>query len=331
MKSNKLRLQGAAALICCLIGVGPASATLFEGTLYYTLFTGGANIWKVDYSYDDSTNTFGLSSNTNIASTAGADGIIFGTNGNLLIGGQSSGNVYEVKPSDGTVVNTQATGTDSYHLALDPNGAKVYSSTFGGRLNTLSVPIGSGSTFTDITGDDLGLTQIAFGTGGNVFYVNGGPNGFGNVGLIDLSTGITDRLYTGVEAAHGLIYDPFTGLMTMFGAGKTGTFSAADGSGLLVSASDFACDFDQGSVDGKGHALVAGCGGITFLDYSLSLDITDPDYFTTIFGFSGIDDVAPLVGVGAPPGQGVPVPGTVLLVGAGLAAMLLRQRRSSTV
>ena len=319
-------------LIAAAISVActPAAfATVFSGTLYYTTYAGTPNVWNITYSYDDTSKTFGLGSANSLATTRGADGIIFAPNGNLLIGGQGSGNVYEVKPSDGSLVNTQSTGTASYHLTLNPAGTKVYSSTFGGSLNTLSLPIGGGSTNQAISGGDSGVTQIAFGNGGTVFYVDGSPNGFGNLGTIDLSTGVTSRLYSGIQPAHGLIYDKFTDLITMFGAGQTGTMNATNGSGLLTSGGIFkVSDFDQGAVDGKGHALVAGSSAITFIDYSVSHDITKPDYTTSISGFGAIDDVAPLSGAGSAPPTSVPEPGTLALFGlAGLAAS--RRRRTN--
>lgn len=338
-KFRESRLHCAIATTVAALGLmapGPSAAEVFVGDLFYTTFAGGPNVFRVAYSYDDVSHAFGLAAPTNIAALPGADGIVFGTNGNLLIGGADSGNVYEINPTTGAIVASQATGTPAYHLALDPSGAKVYTSNFnGGQLNAVGVPIGSGVTSTAIAGAETGVTQVAFGTGGTVFYVQGSPNGFGNVGTIDLGTGVTSRLYSVVEAAHGIVYDPFSDLMTLFGAGRTGTFDAADGSGLRTSAFDFTCDFDQGAVDGKGHALVAGCNGITLIDYSQSGDITNPDFFTTIGGFFNIDDVAPLAGVGAPPPPppaGVPEPGTIAL--AGLAGLLLasqRRRRPSSV
>ena len=306
-----------------------AHATTFSGTLYYTNFTGGQNVNKVDYNYDDATNSFTLGAPSNITSTNGADGIIFSSSGNILVGGQTSGNVYEVNPTTGAIIGTQNTGTASYHLALDPSGNVVYTSDFGGSLNSVTLPVGGGNTNHAITGDDSGLTQLAFGTGGTVFYVDGQPNGNGNVGTIDLSTYITTRLYSTVTPAHGMVFDPYTDLITMFGAGQTGTMSAADGSGLMTSGAIFpVSDFDQGAVDGLGHALVAGSNSITFIDYSLSHDITHPDYTASIGGFSGIDDVAPLVGAGAPPPPSIPEPSTIALTCLGLLSLIASRRRT---
>jgi hypothetical protein len=324
-------LRGALSLVL-VAGAVNAEATLFSGTLFYTTYNGGQNVWSIDFNYSTTTNNYSLTNNTNIASTNGADGIIFGPTGNLLIGGQGSGNVYEVNKTSGAVLNTQFTGTQSYHLTLDPNGNKVYTSDFGGRLNTLSTPIGTGNTPTTIIGSDGGITQIAFGMGSTVFYVNGSPNGGGNLGTIDLSTGTTTRLYSGVTPAHGLIFDPFTNMITMFGAGHTGTMNATDGSGLKTSNTQFTCDFDQGAVTGTGIALVAGCGRLTLLDYTQSHDITNPDWFGSIFVNGAIDDVAPLVGAGSECGNRcghVPEPTTLSLLGLSIiGAMLARRQRA---
>lgn len=317
-------------LMALVMGMTSSHATLYTGSLYYTTYNGGQNVWSIGFGYDTVANAYSLNNNTNIASTNGADGIIFASNGNLLIGGQGSGNVYEVNKTTGSVINTQFTGTASYHLTLDPNGNKVYTSDFGGRLNTLAVPIGTGNTGTTITGGDSGITQIAFGLGNTVFYVNGNPNGGGNLGTINLATGVTTRLYSSIQPAHGLIFDPYTNLVTMFGAGHTGTMSALDGSGLKVSGSSFACDFDQGAVNGSGIALVAGCGGLTLIDYTQSHDITNPDWYGSIFVNSFIDDVAPLIGAGSECGtncNSVPEPGIIALFGVGLLGFAMSRRR----
>lgn len=312
-------------LVAALLLVSTAAfADSFAGTLYYTTYAGGQNVHNVSYSYDSITQQLMLGSGNDIAALPGADGIIFAPNGNLLVGGQGTGFVYEIK-TDGTFVGQAQPGSpgqdqSSFHLALDPSGSKFYTSDFGGPLDTVPLPLSQGST-TQITGSENGLTQVAFAPNGNVFYVNGQPNGHGNLGLINLGTGVTTRLYSDVEPAHGLIFDSFTGLMTFFGDGKTGTM---DQLGLNLMISDaFTCDFDQGSVDGFGHAFIAGCNSITFLDYSKSHDITHPDVVIVTGGFDFIDDTAPLSGPGS-----APEPSSLVLLasgGAGIAGVVRRR------
>ncbi|CAM3847008.1 hypothetical protein [Roseateles saccharophilus] len=312
-----------------MLMAGGARADLVAGTLYFTYFSGGANVNDVAYNYDSSTHSFSLGAVNNLAGTNGADGIIFAPNGNLLVGGQCSGNVYEVNPGNGNVVGSGNTlGGCSYHLALDPSGGKVYTSDFGGELKVMPLPLTNATTVT-VNGGDQGVTGLAFTPGGSAYYVNGSPNGHGNVGHIDPTTGATIRLFTGLTPAHGMVFDSYTKLMTLFGDGFDATFNPLAGSdaGIVSSlkqSQQVTCDFDQGAVDGKGHALVAGCNQITFIDYSISGDITHPDYATSIGGFSNIDDVAPLSGLGSnnPPGGSLPEPMSLALAGLALSAAL---------
>lgn len=250
-------------------------ATTFTGTVFYTLFTGGQNVNKIAFTYDDAgAGTLTLGSTVNLTSVSGADGIIFRGNGNLLVGGQGNPVVHEIKPSTGELVTDHGTaGSASFHLALDPGGAKVWTSDFGGPL--VEVPFGGGAMIHALSGDDTGVTGLSFAPNGNVFYVNGSPNGNGTVGLIDLTTFTTTRLFTGgITSAHGMVYAPFSDRMVLFGAGFVGSF-AIDGTDLQQFDVPGVNDFDQGAVDGKGHALIAGDGAITLVDYLTSGEITD--------------------------------------------------------
>src|SRR5207253_8980298 len=76
-----------------------------------------------------------------------------------------------------------------------------------------------------ISGGDNNLTQLAFAPNGKIFYTDGSPNANGAIGLFNLNTFTTTHLINAntVPAAHGIIYDPFTGLMTMFGGGQVAT------------------------------------------------------------------------------------------------------------
>ena len=156
-----------AATAAVVFSAASAHAATFDGTLYYTLFTGGQNVNSITYHYDDSTQTLTLGAPTNIVSTPGADGIIFQPNGDLLVGGQSTRAVYDVNIASKTFTSVFPGTTDAFHLALDPSGTKFYTSPFGGSLDVVPLPFGTAGTTHTITGGDTGVTQIAFGTGTN--------------------------------------------------------------------------------------------------------------------------------------------------------------------
>jgi hypothetical protein len=303
-----------------------AHAAMFNGTAYYTDFSNGT-VHTFNYSYNDVSHAFTTSGLSLVATLPGADGIIFAPNGNLLVGGQGTNKVFNVDKTAGTFTSASA-GTPSFHLALAPNGQSVYTSNFGGPLQ--QVPLSNFGTAnppitTAITGSETGLTQLAF-AAGKTFYVNGQPNGNGNVGTIDLTTGVTTRLAGPVLAAHGIIFDPSSGLIDLFGAGNVATI---DPNSLTVSTSvhflNAAGDFDQGSPDGLGHALIAGSGGFTFIDYE-NTSILTPNFVTFItssngVGFGNVDDIAPLSGLGS--NTNVPLPGALPLFTTGLAGLVL--------
>jgi hypothetical protein len=308
-----------------------AVASDAAGDLFYTKFSGTPNVWKVPFTFDDATDTAALGTPVPLASAPGADGIIFAPSGNLLIGGQGANKVFEYTTGGVFVSEGSALG-NSFHLALDPSGKKVWTSGFSADLADLPLSPNVGSAtppLHDVTGDDGGVTQLAFAPSGKTFYVNGLPNGDGNLGEIDMTTFVTTRFASSVEPAHGMVYDSFTGLMTLFGHGHAGSFDPDDPSATLLVSDPLWTDFDQGAVDGKGHALVAGGNAITFIDYSTSGDITKPDFVKNFSGsdFINIDDVAPLSGLGSTPT--LPDGGStaiLLLLGSGVVCFGRRAR-----
>jgi len=231
-------------------------------------------------------------------------------------------------------------------MALDPSGTQFYSSNSynqsTGPLGTFAINANgtiNNATLTPIVGGNTDVTQLAFAPNGKVFYTDGNPNANGAIGLFTFgSPDTTTQLIAAnqVPAAHGIIYDPFTGLMTMFGGGQVATLNPNAGTNVQITGSlkqfdvPGISDFDQGSVDGFGHAFIAGNGALTFIDYSQSHDITNPNNKIVIMGgYANIDDIAPLVGLGAP--AAVPEPSSILLMGSGLAGLIaMRRRRSSS-
>ncbi|MGZ3378403.1 MAG: PEPxxWA-CTERM sorting domain-containing protein [Phenylobacterium sp.] len=329
---NRIALAATAA-IAALTLAGQAGATVWNGTAYYTYFS-DQQVADVTYSYNDATHSLTFGTQNVIAKLPGADGLLFAPGGqNLLVGGQGPA-IYDVKVSDGSYTTTNISGPGSYHLAL--NGSTLYTSGPYGQSNaplvtgTVTGTGVTGLTYTDVTGADSQVTQLAF-LDGKVFYTNSQPNCCGSVGTIDLATGVTTRISDGLTSAHGIVVDPYTGLLDLFGGGVVGTLNPVNNAISQYDVPNIG-DFDQGSPDGYGHALIAGGSSITFIDYRASHDITHPDFEITIGGFSDIDDVAPLAGAGSITGGGVPEPETWALMLAGFAGLgvAMRRRRAAS-
>jgi PEP-CTERM motif-containing protein len=328
------------ALCAALLSTGlvaVAQAGPVDLPLYYTTFSGGQNVWRVDATYTGNgtagNGTFTLSGDTNIASTPGADGIVLNpNNGQLLIGGQGNA-VYQVNPGTGTFVGSTP-GVDAFHLAVDPSKNVVWASSIPGTLASVPInPFGPAGTVRSVTGADTVVTSLAFTPGGTVYYTNAGSGGTGNFGTINLATGVTTRLLTGVIAAHGMVYDPFSDSLILGGGNHISQISLASNTIIhdLLVAGD---TFDQGAVDGNGHLFWADNGGrLFFLDYSTTNDVGSASNFASNAFFKGsLDDIAPLIGAGGTT-QAVPEPETYALMLAGLAAVgaVARRRRKAAI
>jgi hypothetical protein len=309
--------------LVCLLPAGVARGD-FLGTLYYTTFAGAQNVNRIDYDYNPGV-SFTLSNNKNIASVPGADGVVFTSDGYLAVGGQSP-SVYKVNPTTGafTSVSTGNPNITAYEMMADPTG-KVYSSGSEGGTPT---PVSYNSTLTvngtphPVTGNDTGVTHIAWTDATHAFYTNAsGGNGFGNFGTIDPTTFVTTRVFTSLPAAHGLTYDPYTGDLILFGDSHV---TQIDPNTLAV-VSDLALglgsNFDQGSVDGLGHIFIANNGGnMAFIDIANSKKVGAADFMATPFVAGALDDIAPLVGPGST--SLTPEPASMALVTAGGLALL---------
>jgi hypothetical protein len=317
-----------------LLAVAPAMAALsahadaVNGTLYYTTFSGAPNIHKVDYSYDGLLN-FSLATPVDIGTTVGADGIVFNpNNGNLLIGGQGN-QVHEIT-TGGAPVTTQAPGVAAFHLSVDPSKKIVWAAGIPGQLSEMPLTpnLGAGIPYTMI-GSESGIDSIAW-RGTTAVYTSSDPNGgefFGTIVLnTTLKTATTIRLGT-AAATHSVQYDPFTDDFIFIGDNH---ITQRDGTTLAI-VSDLAVggivSFDQGAIDGKGHAFVADNGGkLLFIDYSSSALVNDPANFTaTPFLANFLDDVAPIAGPGG--SQSVPETTSSLLALAMVVPSLFLAKR----
>jgi hypothetical protein len=318
---------------------GTALANPISYDLFYTTFAGGANVNRVHVTYTgDGTagnGVLSLLSNTNIASTPGADGIVLNpNNGRLLIGGQGNA-VHEVDPVTGTFT-TATPGVSAFHLAVDPSKEVVWASGIPGALSMLDINPGlSGPGIVlGLSGDDTAITSLAFTPSDGVFYTASGSGGFGNFGSINLTTGVTTRFLSSVPAAHGMQFDPFTGDLILVGSNQITQIDTV--THAVISTGTFAgMAFDQGAVDGLGHAFIASnTGHLLFLDYSTTgLVGAAGNFAVTPFLASALDDVAPLIGAGGtlcglpglPPCPTPEPPALPLLAGAAIALLAVRR------
>ena len=286
------------------------------GTLYHD-----ATVQKVQFSFDG-VSTFTLTTPTSVAdlgSSGNADGLIFAPNGNLLIGGSTTGKIEEITTAGAVVTSVNVTGTNPYHLTLSPNGSTIYSGgltslTQGGDApGPLGVtpfsPVFSNGASVTLTGSDTSLTQLAFDRSGHAYYTSSPDTGTGSVGGIDLSTHTTTRHISSLPAAHGITYDPFTGDLMVAGATHItqidpATFSIV--SDINVSSLGVTM-LDQVYVDGRGH-LFAGDNGsvnlfsgtgtmgkLVMVDYSKGSHTLGTASFVGAQSLAlALDDIAPL-------------------------------------
>ena len=120
-----MKQRSAAVMALAVLVVAPMSqADSVSGTIFYTRFCGGVNVKSVDFDYDGAA-TFTLATPVGIASTNGADGIIFAPDGDLIVGGQNSGLVHKVVINTGMTTSVSA-GLNVFHVMLDPDLRTVW-------------------------------------------------------------------------------------------------------------------------------------------------------------------------------------------------------------
>ncbi|MFN2467879.1 MAG: hypothetical protein ABR521_07095 [Gaiellaceae bacterium] len=289
---------------CAAPGTGVAS-TPAKGELYYTRFSGKPNLNRISFDYDGATLVLGRKEAIGSGVPA-ADGVIFAPDGDLLVGGGSA--VYKVDPKTGRYVTRKMPAT-AHHLSPDLSDDRVWGAGIPGPLVEIPLDPFADGVRRNISGDDYGVSTVAFDGCRNAYYTSSGSTGHGSFGRIDLERFLTMRLREKVPSAHGMAFDPLTGDLMLFGDGRITQFDPRSQrfvSDLKVEG----VTLDQGAADGQGHVFVADNGGnLVFVDYSRTHLIGDKrNVVIKQFLDSSLDDVAPLSGLGSA-GPPDPIPG----------------------
>ena len=289
----------------CMLVLAPAApAQILTKTLTYTRFSGPPdNVRQVTFTYNPTLGTTGFSQYATIASTPGADGVLFAPDGDVIVGGQADA-VHKVVVSSGSFTTVTAGGVPAFHVMLDPSGTVVWTAAIPGFLSSVPLDPFANGTAHLLTGDDSYVTHIGF-AGDKAYYSASFPSGNGNFGLIDLTTFTTTRLYTDVPWAHGMAYDCYTRNLMVF-ANDT-VVQVDPGTDSVVSMLDLTplrltLQMDQGTSDGDGRLYIASnTGHMVFIDLTNSGAVGTPDFVDVPFLEAGLDDLAPDCGLGAPP------------------------------
>ncbi len=318
---------------------GQGAATSMSGTLYYTRFVtsgwpcpvkisgaafcGGdpSNVGTVSFSYAHG--QLALGTPTDLATVPAADGIAFSPQHTLLVGGQFTGDVFDVNPTSGTYTKVAAGTSTAYMVGLSPDGMTAYIGSVGSGdvIGVLNLSTNPPTEETPITASGP-VDSIVF-ADGQVFYSSGNPNGSGTVGTINLSTGQETPIpaLTDLPGIHGMVYDSYSGDLITSGAGSQGGYgeilqinpvtetvvgslsvnlAATDSSvsGSFPGAAGGYFDvYDLPWADGSGQIFVsANDGQMTFVDYAATGNIQNSaDIVQTVPVVSWLDDVVGVV------------------------------------
>jgi PEP-CTERM motif len=309
----------------------PAGAT----TLPFWYSTGNTAV--VEASYDTATNSL---STTNTISPVAAitDGVLLGPNSTLFVAIETGNGVFQIQQSNGVAVTFQTATAPSFLLSMNQNNAAspLFVANNNGSIATLPITGGvlQPGTIHSVTGVDTNVSQLAWDSSNNVYYVTGGPGTTGNFGHFSVgSFSTTSQIATGITTAQDAIFDSFTGMILLTGEGQyqwynptTNSLSGAvdlPGATAGGSCAGGGNQFDVSSVDGAGHALVAGCDNLYYFDFDKTGDVIA----SAVLADAGVKDPALLPGV---PPTVVPEPSMagLLAFGAGLLAFGRSRRKN---
>ncbi len=252
----------------------------------------------------------GIGTRTIIGSTGqsqlGPDSLLFEPSGKLLVTGLASTNVYRIDPTApgglgnvGTVVNTSAlSGPESLDAAIDATGTTVLITNGTKWIDAVNLTTGAVTPHV-LSGGMAAINGIAFDNAGQLWVADRTGN---TVGLADLSANTYTPLCTSVGSGDGpdaLSFDPTTGRLYASIQAANAIVRLNIGVGTCAAGPTFALtNFllpDGIAADGQGGVFVAGTTGTL-----IRLDTTTSAETVIATGIAKLDDIAPVVGRGAP-------------------------------
>lgn len=272
------------------------AATPTRGTVYVGSGFGQHDIYRIEYSYDGA-DTLTTSTPVFIAHTSGGSyGHVVTPDRHLLVVGEGSMASVSLSTDVVTPINPHNNGNT---VALDPSGVVAW---VGWKDTALSsVPLDPPQTGTphNVGGDDGVATAIAFTPANGVFYTTGGEDRNGNVGTIDLTTFLTTRYVSNIEAT-GIAYDAFSDSVVVAAFGKSHQIDPANPGAVISSRDDSTVgeSYIDLKPDGLGHLLTtrwgSTSGALVLLDYSETGLIGDPStrHVTAPIDLPAITDLA---------------------------------------
>ena len=299
----------------CLTGIAATLALLLGGAaqvraeiLYATSQLGShIGIYKVDTTANTASPLF--------STQQAPDSIVFTPNGNILFSALDVGQVRLFNPTthaDTLVASRLGVPLD---LALDPGGKSVLVSNIQGsifRINLTNGAVGErlfpGSNPEGLAYDNLGR-----------LFANLGTRAAGHSIIAELNPSNASilRERTGLSGLDGLTFDSFTGKLYATDDVHN-QVDVIDPNTFAVSVLTNVPGPDGIEADGNGNLFIAAFNANVYT-YSLTNGTLTKGPFVP-----GLDDLAPVSGLGAPPP--IPEPATLTLLSIGLGGITLSVR-----